>query len=54
VRCNEVLGNYSKYEVEALQQARKRCRLNHVFDAIRFFNPDYPVMVEDSKNERRK
>jgi hypothetical protein len=56
-RCNEVLGNYSKSEVEALQQAfgaRKRCRLNHVFDAIRFFNPDYPVMVEDSKKRKKK
>ena len=44
-RYNESLGNFSKSEVEALQQAygaRKRRRLNRVFDAIRFF---YPVMV---------
>jgi hypothetical protein len=47
-RCNEILGNYSKSEVEALQQAlnaRKRSRLNRVFDAIEFFYPNYPVMV---------
>jgi hypothetical protein len=48
VKCNEILGNYSKLEVEALQwafAAQKKCRLNHVFDAIGFFYPDYLDMV---------
>jgi hypothetical protein len=47
-RYNESLFNFSKSEAEALQQAyeaRKRRRLNRVFDAIGFF---YPVMVQDS------
>jgi hypothetical protein len=47
-KCNEILGNYSKPEVEALQQAsvaQKRRQLNCVFDAISFFYPDYPIMV---------
>lgn len=45
-KCNEILGNYSKKEVEALKLsfvAPKKHRLNHVFDAIEFFCPDYPV-----------
>jgi hypothetical protein len=49
-KCNEILGNYSKTEVEALHGAfasRKRCRLNHVFDAIGLFYPDYPDMIQD-------
>jgi hypothetical protein len=32
--------------------ARKRRRLNHVFDAIDLFYPDYPIMVQDSKNRK--
>jgi hypothetical protein len=47
-KCNEIIGNYSKLEVEALQwafTARKRRRLNHVFDAISFFYPGYPNIV---------
>jgi hypothetical protein len=39
-KCNKILGNYSKPEVEALQQsfgARKRHQLNGVFNAIDFF-----------------
>jgi hypothetical protein len=54
-RCNKILGNYSKPEAEALQRAfaaRKRRRLNHVFDAIDLFYPDYPIMVQDSKNRK--
>jgi hypothetical protein len=54
---NEILGNYSKPESEALQRAfapRKRHRLNHVFDVIGFFYPDYPNMVHDSKKRKRK
>jgi hypothetical protein len=50
-RCNEILANYSMPEAEALQRAfgaRKRRQLNHVFDAIEFFHPDYLVMVHDS------
>jgi Trm5-related predicted tRNA methylase len=56
-KCNEILGNYSKPEVEALQRAFvawKRRRLNRVFDAVDFFYPDYPNMVLDSKNRKRK
>jgi hypothetical protein len=56
-RCNKILGNYSKLEAKALQWAfgaRKRRRLNHVFDAIEFFYPDYPVMVQDSKKRKKK
>jgi hypothetical protein len=56
-RCNEILGNYSKSEAEALQQAfraRKRHRLNRVFDAIRFFYPDYLVMVQVLKKRKKK
>jgi hypothetical protein len=48
----KILGNYSKPEDEALQQpfaAQKRCRLNRVFDAIAFFYPNYPNMVQDLK-----
>jgi hypothetical protein len=54
-RCNKILGNYSKSEAEALQQAfgvRKRHRLNRVFDAIGFFYPDYPVMVQVLKKRK--
>jgi hypothetical protein len=57
VKCNEILGNYSKPEAEALQRAfaaRKRHRLNRVFDAIGFFYPSYPNMVQDSKKRRKK
>jgi hypothetical protein len=56
-KCNEILGNYSKSEAEALQQAfrdRKRCQLNRVFDAIDFFYPDYPMMFQDSKKRKKK
>jgi hypothetical protein len=45
-KCNEILGNYRK--PEALQRAfvaRKRRRLNHVFEAIGFFYPGNPNMV---------
>jgi hypothetical protein len=41
VKCNEILGNYSKLEVKALQWAFvawKRCQLNRVFDAIGFLS----------------
>jgi hypothetical protein len=47
-KCNKIVGNFSKSEVEALQQTfggRKRRRLNHVFDAIEFFYPDYHVIA---------
>jgi hypothetical protein len=47
-KSNEILGNFSKSKAEALQQAfraQKRRQLNHVFDAIRFFYPDYPIMI---------
>jgi hypothetical protein len=57
VRCNEILGNFSKSEAEALQQAfgaRKRHQLNRVFDAIGFFYTDYPIMVQDSKKRKKK
>jgi hypothetical protein len=40
-----------------LQQAfaaQKRQRLNHVFDAIGFFNPNNPNMVQDSKKRKRR
>jgi hypothetical protein len=50
--AKKILGNYSKPEDEALQQpfaAQKRCRLNRVFDAIAFFYPNYPNMVQDLK-----
>jgi hypothetical protein len=56
-KCNEIFGNYSKHEIEALQRAfvaRKRCRLNCAFDAIGFFCPDYPNMIQDSKKTKRK
>jgi hypothetical protein len=56
-KCIEILGNFSKSEVEALQQsfrARKRRRLNRVFDAIGFFYPDYPIMAQDSKKRKKK
>jgi hypothetical protein len=53
-KCNEILGNYSKPEAKALHwasAARKKCRLNHVFDAISLF---YPGMIQDSKKRKRK
>jgi hypothetical protein len=56
-KCNEIIGNFSKSEVEALQQAfgaQKRHRLNRVFDAIEFFNHDYHVMAHDSKKRKKK
>jgi hypothetical protein len=56
-KCIEILDNFSKSEAEALQQsfrARKRCGLNHVFEAIGFFYPDYPVMDQDSKKRKKK
>jgi hypothetical protein len=42
-KCNEILGNYSKSEAEALHRAfadQKRGQLNCIFDAIGFFYPD--------------
>jgi hypothetical protein len=56
-KCDEILGNFSKPEAEALHQAfaaRKRRRLNHVFDAIGFFFPDYPNMIMDSKKRKKR
>jgi hypothetical protein len=56
-KCNEILGNFSKFEVEALLWAfgaQKRHRPNRVFDATRFFYPDYPVMAQDSKKRKKK
>jgi hypothetical protein len=55
-RFNEILGNYSKPKAEALRAfgARKTRRLNCVFDAIDFFYPDYPMMVQDSKKRKKK
>jgi hypothetical protein len=54
---NEMFGNYSKPKAKALHRAlaaRKRRRLNRVFDAIDFFCPDYVDMNQDSKNMKRK
>jgi hypothetical protein len=56
-KCNEIIGNFSKLEVEALQEdfgAQKRRRLNRIFDAIRFFYPDYHIMAQDSKKRAKK
>jgi hypothetical protein len=56
-KCNEILGNFSKLEAEALSRAfwaQKRYRLNRVFDAIGYFYPDYPVMAQDSKKRKKK
>jgi hypothetical protein len=56
-KCNETLGNYSKTEVEALHRAfvaRKRRRLNRVFDAIGFMCPDYPDLTYEAKKRKKK
>jgi hypothetical protein len=56
-KCNETVGNYSKPEDKALQRAlaaRKRHRLNRVFNDIGFFYPDYPNMVWDLKKRKKK
>lgn len=45
-KCDEILENYNKKEDGALNltfTAWKNCRLNHVFDAIGFIYPNYPV-----------
>jgi hypothetical protein len=50
------LAIFSKSKAEALEQpfgARKRRRLNHVFDAISFFYLDYLVMAQDSKKRKK-
>lgn len=46
-KCNEVLENFVEKEDEALTAAsgaRGKTRLNHVFDAIDFFYPNYPQL----------
>jgi hypothetical protein len=56
-KCNEILDNFSKLEVEALLLAfgaQKRRRLNRVFDTIRFFYLDYVVMAQDLKKRKKK
>jgi hypothetical protein len=54
--CNEILGNYTKKEYDALTVAfgawGKR-RLNQVFDAIRFVYPDYSFPAQ-GKGKKRK
>jgi hypothetical protein len=34
--------------------ARKKHRLNHVFDAIGFFHPNYPRVVQEAKKNRKQ
>ena len=54
--CNEILGNYTKKEDEALTisfGARGKRRLNQVFDAIRFVYPDYSFPAQ-GKGKKRK
>jgi hypothetical protein len=56
-KSNEILGNFSKPEAEALHgvfAAQKRRRLNHIFYAIGFSYPDYPDMVQDSKKRKKR
>jgi hypothetical protein len=56
-KCNEILRNYSKLEAKAPHcafAARKRCQLNCVFDAIGFFYPDYPNMIQDLKKRNKR
>jgi hypothetical protein len=56
-KCNKILGNYSKKEAEALSltfTTQKKHRLNHVFDAIGFFYPDYPRVVQEAKKKRKQ
>jgi hypothetical protein len=57
VKCNEILGNYSKPKAKALQQAfvaRKTHRLNRVFGAIGFFYPDIPKWFRIRRRGRGK
>jgi hypothetical protein len=56
-KCNEILGKYSKKEVEALNLTFvvwKKHRLNHVFDATGFFYPNYPRVVQKAKKKRKQ
>lgn len=32
---------------------RKKRQLNHVFDAISFFYPNYPYVVQETKKEKK-
>lgn len=57
VNCNEIFGNFSNPEAEALYRAfvaRKKRRLNRVFDAINFFYPDYPYAVHETKKRKKQ
>jgi hypothetical protein len=56
-KCNEILGNFSKSEAKSSQQAfeaRKRRSINRVFDAIKFFYPNYPIIAQESKKRKKK
>jgi hypothetical protein len=56
-KCNEILGNYSKTEAEALHwtfEAPKKRRLNHIFHASGFFYPDYPRVVLETKKRKQR
>jgi hypothetical protein len=43
-KCNEILGNYSQPDTEALQRVLV-ARMNCLLDTIGFFYPDYPRAV---------
>jgi hypothetical protein len=55
--CNEILGNYTKKEVQLMTAAfgtRPKRRLNRVMDALNFDYPDYEKLDKGVKGVKRK
>jgi hypothetical protein len=57
VRCNEILGNYTKKEDQLMSAAfvsRPKRRLNRVMDALHFEYPDYERLNKGAEGQKRK
>jgi hypothetical protein len=57
VRCNEILGNYTKKEDQLMIVAfgsRPKRRLNRVMDALNFEYPDYERLNKGAEGQKRK
>ena len=55
--CNEILGNYTKKEVQLMIAAfgtRPKRRLNRVMDALKFEYPDYERLNKGAEGAKRK
>jgi hypothetical protein len=55
--CNEILGNYTKKEVQLMTAAfgtRSKRRLNRVIDALKFEYPDYERLSKGAEGPKQK